>query len=837
LYDNSFFYLNIYIMKNLKTILVLCFALTAVFCKAQNPNHTILYNGQAFIRETTPVYVDSAHSAAARPGYTLIWQDEFEYGSPTGMLSGTTPKWNASQNSWAGHDITHPLDHLSTQTNDVGTRSLRVSIDRVNPVTWGTAMIVTRLKKQFIMGYFEARIKLSLGHGSWPAFWLFGNTAYAPCTPVEPAIAGSYTEIDIFENFPEREFAKNMTFNAHAYNFDCNGVLVPNANEYHLSTRPPVIPPLMTAFEYSGDKDFEEEYHLYGMDFKSDSVVFYLDGKRIGFTTEAAFIEKLRSNAMWLTLNNAMDFLKMDYTTPDHSHMDVDYVRVYKRNPVVSLMYNTCTSNSYTTLIQAQLPDVTLYPQPVSDTRITYSAVFTSGGVGGTITPSGAYFTIVRPNNAPFTVKVTARLAYNRNTSFNANEVEETYAYFKYPDNIFVNQFTVGSPVCTGGSIRVTATGVGALPGSIFHLWNVTPAGVITGAPLQWSPANSSSYTFINLTQGTTYAITRSGTNSCTPYSSVQKNFKVNLPAFTMSPVECGGPGIGPQVTCSANSTNTGGTFTWLLYPCDAAGNVPIGTNPVAKYTNPCTYTNLTRDSYYKIFLQMSGGCAGAWIESNQILYVPTLGLNPYYQTIQTAVSSLGGNYFRADAAGAVLGNDPGLGSSWIVYPADQYGNFTSNITIGPALFGAYSASWDGANYPFQDGNFYVFVHGVYGPCSIWNWHGKLVYREPRHAAPQVSDIELTESQIAQLNATLGATLPTMELMPNPANENVVIRYSGFEGAVSIEIYNLSGQVIAHFENVTGTEFQADLSTYTAGVYLVKISDGKKTMTEKLIRN
>ena len=65
---------------------------------------------------------------------------------------------------------------------------------------------------------------------------------------------------------------------------------------------------------------------------------------------------------------------------------------------------------------------------------------------------------------------------------------------------------------------------------------------------------------------------------------------------------------------------------------------------------------------------------------------------------------------------------------------------------------------------------------------------------------------------------------------PNPASEFLII--SGLEGTSKVEIFTVTGQLLQteNFENET--RVRLDLS---AGMYLVKLSNGTQTTTRKII--
>ncbi len=62
------------------------------------------------------------------------------------------------------------------------------------------------------------------------------------------------------------------------------------------------------------------------------------------------------------------------------------------------------------------------------------------------------------------------------------------------------------------------------------------------------------------------------------------------------------------------------------------------------------------------------------------------------------------------------------------------------------------------------------------------------------------------------------------------------INTQGFEGPVRATVYSLSGaQVASAAGHTSGAALSLNLGQLNKGIYLVKVSDGKRTETEKII--
>ncbi len=104
-------------------------------------------------------------------------------------------------------------------------------------------------------GYFEAEAKIPIGHGTWPAFWMLNERLRNPGD--QPRVGWPRCgEIDIMENVGFDP--KNFHFSLHCADF--------NWQRSQQRTK------VMAA-------DDPEAFHKFGLDWRPDSITFYLDGR------------------------------------------------------------------------------------------------------------------------------------------------------------------------------------------------------------------------------------------------------------------------------------------------------------------------------------------------------------------------------------------------------------------------------------------------------------------------------------------------------------------------------------------------------------------------------
>lgn len=106
--------------------------------------------------------------------------------------------------------------------------------------------ITTATKKEFQYGRIEARAKLPLGKGLWPAFWMLGSNIKTVGWP-------KCGEIDILEYVgkePHTVFTSMHTQSSHGNTINTKKTIIPN---------------------------IEDGFHVYAMDWNSDKIDFFVD--------------------------------------------------------------------------------------------------------------------------------------------------------------------------------------------------------------------------------------------------------------------------------------------------------------------------------------------------------------------------------------------------------------------------------------------------------------------------------------------------------------------------------------------------------------------------------
>jgi beta-glucanase (GH16 family) len=270
----------------------------------------------------TPVWSDEFTGSRGTPIDATKWvfetgilnvNDEVEYYCSPGIASN-------------GCNSAQPNAYLD------GNGHLVIQAIRLNPSTvpssgsWTSARMITREKEQFQYGRAEARMRLPIGPGLWPAFWALGIKDGC----VWPACG----EIDYMENVPASAgwgpTKVNSTLHGPGY-FAENGL-------HAVYTFP------------SGDVT---GYHTYGAIWSPNMVQFYVDAPaNVFFVQTASDVPAGQSwvfnHPFFLLLNLAVGGVDSwpgppDATTPSPAVMTVDYVRIYKAAKVTAPSFGATT--------------------------------------------------------------------------------------------------------------------------------------------------------------------------------------------------------------------------------------------------------------------------------------------------------------------------------------------------------------------------------------------------------------------------------------------------------------------------------------------------------------
>ena len=254
-------------------------------------------------------------SPSASPNWVLTWSDEFD--GAAGLGPDTT-KWGfdigVGQNGWGNNELeyyTNRTENASTDgTGNLVIKAIKETFTGTGGITreYTSARLLTagKFTKQF--GRFEARIKLPVGQGIWPAFWMLGDDISSVFWP-------TCGEIDIMEN---RGREPSVNFGSlHGLGYSGGSAL---SSRYTLP----------------GGERFTDDFHIFAIEWESSAIRFYVDDNLYQTRTPADVPAGQRwvfDHPFFILLNLAIGGNfggNPDSTTIWPQMMLVDYVRVYR---------------------------------------------------------------------------------------------------------------------------------------------------------------------------------------------------------------------------------------------------------------------------------------------------------------------------------------------------------------------------------------------------------------------------------------------------------------------------------------------------------------------------
>ena len=255
-----------------------------------------------------PAWSDEFNGSSGHPPDPARWVQESN--AQDGSGSRNDPRGAACGDA-ANCVATQPSAFL----NGAGQLVLRASRNRDG--SWTTARLSTAGIKDFQYGRIEARMKLPVGAGLWPAFWLMGSNFSKVGWPT----AGS---IDIMENVGAQNGQHGLGPSVIRSTLHGPGVDGQNGiwRDYTLP---------------NGGRVDDGGFHVYGIIWSPKAMQFYVDTpSNVYFVKQASDLPKgtewVFDKPFYLVLSLGVggDWPgSVDNTTPNPADMVIDYVRVY----------------------------------------------------------------------------------------------------------------------------------------------------------------------------------------------------------------------------------------------------------------------------------------------------------------------------------------------------------------------------------------------------------------------------------------------------------------------------------------------------------------------------
>ena len=280
-----------------------------------------------------------AGAASAQTWGDPVWSDEFNSAEPGAVPDASKWAFDVGGSGWGNHElevycmpgspVPAPCDAKQPNAFQDGhghliIRATKVSEEPAAAGSWTSARLKTVGLKDFQYGRMESCIKLPVGAGLWPAFWILGTVGKWP--------AGG--EIDIMENIPEFS-GSGAGLGPSKVESTIHGPSSSEQGKFSLTE-------IFTFPAGQRVDDSTPACHVYGAIWSPFMVQFYVDDWRKPFFVRTA--ADVPGGGRWV-FNAPFYFLlnlavggdwpgPPNSTTPSVAEMVVDYVRVYKASHV-----------------------------------------------------------------------------------------------------------------------------------------------------------------------------------------------------------------------------------------------------------------------------------------------------------------------------------------------------------------------------------------------------------------------------------------------------------------------------------------------------------------------
>lgn len=189
--------------------------------------------------------------------WDLVWSDEFD-GTAVDQSRWTFEIGDGCPSlcGWGNNELEYYQAENATVAD--GFLTITAREQAIGTRAYTSARMVTRDKAEFTYGKFEARIKLPVGQGIWPAFWMLGADVDAVGWP-------DCGEIDIMEYLGNDPRTLYGTVHGPGYS---------GGESVGSNTR------------LSG-AGFNADFHVFGIEWERDRITWFLDGKSFQTVTPA----------------------------------------------------------------------------------------------------------------------------------------------------------------------------------------------------------------------------------------------------------------------------------------------------------------------------------------------------------------------------------------------------------------------------------------------------------------------------------------------------------------------------------------------------------------------
>jgi len=262
----------------------------------------------AGIAGTTAALVGTSIASRSTPAVaaagTLLAADEFD--GPAGSAPNSAVwRYDLGAGGWGNGELQTYTDSRRNAALD-GAGNLVITARREADGSFTSARLKTEGTSTAQYGRIEARIRIPRGQGIWPAFWMLGADIGSVGWP-------ACGEIDVMENVGYEPTVVHGTVHGPGYS-GAQGISA-------ASTNPTGAP-------------FADDFHVFGVDWRPDSITWSVDGTAYRTLTRADVGANpwVFDKPFFVVLNVAVGGSwpgSPDASTPFPQQMTVDWVRVF----------------------------------------------------------------------------------------------------------------------------------------------------------------------------------------------------------------------------------------------------------------------------------------------------------------------------------------------------------------------------------------------------------------------------------------------------------------------------------------------------------------------------
>ena len=249
--------------------------------------------------------VDNAGYATPQsyPGYTLVWEDEFNGNTVN------TDNWSYEQggNGWGNNELVNYTSRSQNSFVSNGNLIIEARAENFQGNQYTSARMITKNKKIFKYGRVDIRAKLPKTKGIWPALWMLGNNIDQVGWPA----CGEIDMMELLGQEPSKMY-----------------------NTVHFGATPATHGSYGTNYTLT-EGSFDQQFHVFSMDWRQEGITMFVDDKQVFSCNRAVVGEPFPFDGNFFFIFNIAVGGNWpgspDATTEFPQRMIIDYIRVFQK--------------------------------------------------------------------------------------------------------------------------------------------------------------------------------------------------------------------------------------------------------------------------------------------------------------------------------------------------------------------------------------------------------------------------------------------------------------------------------------------------------------------------